>query len=192
MTPPLLRLQPSLPRVSCDTPAGRLHKARGAKALWELRADRLSRITLTSIKEGGGRIDDAVGAMNGLATVETVQQNSNGNTAATEVPTGLQGRLEREWRTIAAMVRCYCRDHHQPGAGICLECQGLLDYAGLRLARCQFGEEKPTCAKCPVHCYQKVRREQVRVIMRYAGPRMLWEHPILSLRHWMDSFRRAP
>jgi len=53
--------------------------------------------------------------------------------------------------------------------------------------------EKPTCAKCPVHCYQRDRREQARVMMRYAGPRMLWEHPVLSLRHWLDGFaRRRP
>jgi hypothetical protein len=28
--------------------------------------------------------------------------------------------------------------------------------------------------------------------MRFAGPRMLWTHPILSLRHWLDGFRAAP
>jgi hypothetical protein len=93
-------------------------------------------------------------------------------------------RLAREWHTVETMVRLYCRDHHD--ASLCAECQGLLDYASLRLDRCRFGTEKPTCAKCPVHCYQKDRREQVRAIMRYAGPRMLWEHPLLSLRHWLD------
>jgi hypothetical protein len=29
-------------------------------------------------------------------------------------------------------------------------------------------------------------------VMRYAGPRMLCQHPILSARHWLDGFRRAP
>jgi hypothetical protein len=43
-----------------------------------------------------------------------------------------------------------------------------------------------------VHCYQRERREQARVIMRYAGPRMMWEHPIMSVRHWLDGFRKAP
>ena len=93
-------------------------------------------------------------------------------------------RLAREWHTIDTMVGLYCRDHHE--GGLCPECKGLLDYASVRLDRCRFGIEKPTCAKCPVHCYQKNRREQVRAIMRYSGPRMLWEHPILSLRHWLD------
>ena len=66
------------------------------------------------------------------------------------------------------------------------------DLAGVRLERCRFGEEKPTCANCPVHCYQRDRREQARVIMRHAGPRMIWEHPLMSLRHWLDGYRKAP
>jgi hypothetical protein len=101
-------------------------------------------------------------------------------------------RLARELRTIASMIGCYCEGHHDAGAALCPECQGLLDYAALRLERCRFGAEKPVCAKCPVHCYQPARREQVKAVMRYAGPRMLWRHPLLSVRHWLDGFRKAP
>ena len=101
-------------------------------------------------------------------------------------------RLAREWRTMAVMTRIYCRDRHHPADGLCAECEQFLAYANARLERCRFGPEKPTCAKCPVHCYQRERREQVRVIMRHAGPRMLLEHPIMSLRHWLDGFRAAP
>ena len=96
-------------------------------------------------------------------------------------------RLAREWKTMEAMIRIYCRDHH--AGGLCPECRGLMDYACVRLDRCRFGVDKPTCARCPVHCYQKTYREQVRVVMRYAGPRMLWEHPVLSLWHWVDGLR---
>ena len=102
-----------------------------------------------------------------------------------------RGRLEREWRTLELMVRIYCRDQHPAGDGVCAECRALLDYAAVRLDRCRFGTDKPTCAKCPVHCYQKRRREQVRAVMRYAGPRMLWEHPVLCLRHWVDGLASA-
>jgi hypothetical protein len=101
-------------------------------------------------------------------------------------------RLAREWKTMTAMVRIYCRDHHHPAEGLCTECRQFLDYAQVRLARCRFGEEKPTCANCPVHCYQRDRREQARVVMRYAGQRMIWEHPLMSLRHWLDGYRKAP
>lgn len=103
-----------------------------------------------------------------------------------------KARLAREWQTMVAMVRIYCRDHHHPGGGLCAACAQFLGYANARLERCQFGQEKPTCAKCPVHCYQRERREQVRMIMRYAGPRMMWEHPVMSVRHWIDGFRKAP
>jgi hypothetical protein len=43
-----------------------------------------------------------------------------------------------------------------------------------------------------VHYYQRDRREQACVLMRYAGPRMMWEHPVMSLRHWLDGYRKAP
>ena len=100
-------------------------------------------------------------------------------------------RLTREARTLAAMLQIYCRAHHGGGA-LCGECQALRDYAEMRLARCRFQENKPTCGQCPVHCYRPDAREQVRQVMRFAGPRMLWRHPVLSLRHLLDGFRPAP
>ena len=99
-------------------------------------------------------------------------------------------RLERELETIHAMIALYCGDRHGVGESLCADCQALLDYARVRLDRCQFGTQKPTCVNCPVHCYQPRYREKVRVVMRYAGPRMLWRHPVLSLRHWLAGFRR--
>jgi hypothetical protein len=102
------------------------------------------------------------------------------------------GRLAREWKTMSSMVRIFCRDHHHTADELCAECSGFLHYAAVRLQRCRFGQNKPTCAKCPVHCYQRDRREQARLVMRYAGPRMIWEHPVLSLCHWLDGFRGAP
>lgn len=99
-------------------------------------------------------------------------------------------RLAREWKTVSAMLRIYCRDQHH--GGLCPQCQELMTYVRLRLDRCRFGEDKPTCAKCPVHCYQKDRRDQIKTVMRYAGPRMVWEHPLLSLQHLMDGWLRRP
>src|ERR1035438_8368398 len=61
-------------------------------------------------------------------------------------------RLSREWKTMVTMMKIYCRDKHGATAALCPGCQGLLNYANVRLDRCRFGEEKQTCAKCPVHC----------------------------------------
>ena len=100
------------------------------------------------------------------------------------------GRLRREHQTFVAMMECYCQDHHGQHEGrLCHACQEVMDYATLRLIRCRFGAEKPTCARCPVHCYQRDYRERVREIMRYAGPRMLWRHPVLAVLHLLDGLR---
>ena len=101
-------------------------------------------------------------------------------------------RMRRERRTIEAMIRLYCRDHHGGGRKLCLGCAELLDYAFRRLDRCPFQEGKTTCAKCPVHCYKPSMREKVREVMRYSGPRMLWHHPVLALFHLLDGRRKEP
>ena len=98
-------------------------------------------------------------------------------------------RIAREKRTIRAMVRVYCRGHGHTGRPLCPECRELMDYALGRLDRCPFGEEKATCAKCPVHCYKPAMRARVREVMRYAGPRMLLHHPVLALLHQWDAWR---
>jgi len=104
----------------------------------------------------------------------------------------LPPRLAREHRVLAAMVDIYCARVHGTAAPPCPECRGLLAFAEVRLHKCPHGERKPTCANCPIHCYQKDRREQVRAVMRVAGPRMLLRHPLMTLRHWLDGFRKAP
>ncbi|MDT8439571.1 MAG: nitrous oxide-stimulated promoter family protein [Wenzhouxiangellaceae bacterium] len=97
-------------------------------------------------------------------------------------------RLKREFRTMQRMVEIWCADQHAQDS-ICSDCQDFLEYAGARLAKCPYGEDKPTCAKCPVHCYKKAQREQAREIMRYAGPRMARRHPWLALMHIADKLR---
>lgn len=100
-------------------------------------------------------------------------------------------RLSREGHTISVMVALYCRDHHDgsPGRGLCADCEALVAYADRRLARCRFGQSKPTCARCTVHCFGPDMRRRIRVVMRYSGPRMTVRHPILALVHLIDSRR---
>jgi hypothetical protein len=105
-------------------------------------------------------------------------------------------RLARELRTIGAMLRIYCRDHHgsaeRNATRLCGECAELFDYARKRLAGCPYGPDKPTCANCQIHCYGPQQREATRVMMRYAGPRMMWRHPLLAIAHVLDGKRPAP
>jgi predicted amidophosphoribosyltransferase len=90
----------------------------------------------------------------------------------------LLGKLATEFKTVKAMVEAYCKDHHGTKGELCTECRELLEYAEVRLDRCPYGEDKPTCNKCPIHCYKPAPKEQMRLIMRYSGPRMLLKHPL--------------
>ena len=102
--------------------------------------------------------------------------------------------MRREWRTLQAMVAIYCAGQSHGASGtdtLCAECAGFLDYAARRLEKCPYGPAKPTCAKCPIHCYKPQPREQARQIMRYAGPRMMLRHPWLSFTHLTDKLRRV-
>lgn len=92
--------------------------------------------------------------------------------------------IEQEQRTVEQMIRIYCR-YKEGNKELCPRCQELLQYAHARLGRCPFGEEKTTCQKCPIHCYKPEMKERMRAVMRYAGPRMLFFHPIAAIRHLM-------
>jgi hypothetical protein len=88
------------------------------------------------------------------------------------------------------MIAMRCREVH--GGGACRECEDLGAYVRLRVDRCPFGPAKATCARCTVHCYRPDMRERIRAVMRFAGPRMAWRHPILSLLHLFDGRRLVP
>ena len=100
------------------------------------------------------------------------------------------GRLARESATVAAMIRIACKAWHGTAEGLCADCEELHLFADARLERCPFGEKKPTCANCLVHCYRADMRVRMREVMKFAGPRMLKEHPVMALLHVVDGFRK--
>jgi hypothetical protein len=101
-------------------------------------------------------------------------------------------RIVRERRTIDAMFLIYCRANHRPQHGLCAACQSLQAYAMDRLDHCVFKDDKPTCLSCPVHCYKKEMRAQIREVMKFAGPRMLARHPVLAVLHLIDGKKKPP
>ena len=125
--------------------------------------------------------------------------------------------LKWEYKTIEAMISLSCMERHSATKGeLCPACRELLDYAHSHLDKCPYNikshskgyrgadedankdsrmkaawyqERKPTCALCPIHCYKSAMREQIRDVMRYAGPRMFRHHPILSIRHLLEEWK---
>ena len=97
-------------------------------------------------------------------------------------------KRQREKKIVQEMILLYCRDHHHnPSECPCPSCAALIAYAHERSDKCPFMENKTFCSNCRVHCYQKGMRDQIRTVMRYSGPRMLKIHPILAIRHLIES-----
>jgi len=123
---------------------------------------------------------DRVGGREGYRTLRQLAAVSP------KVVRRMKGRLLREEKTIRVMIEMYCRDRHGSKGALCSRCRELCEYAEKRLRNCPYGAKKPTCAACPIHCYQGGMREEVRRVMRYAGPRMMFEHPLLAIGHFID------
>lgn len=96
-------------------------------------------------------------------------------------------KREREKRTVALMISIYCRKNHGTKQELCPECQELHDYAVRRSDKCPFMETKTFCSNCRVHCYRPEMREKIRAVMRFSGPRMIFYHPIMAIRHVIES-----
>ena len=98
----------------------------------------------------------------------------------------VQTKREREKDTVSLMIAIYCRKKHG-GKKLCPDCAALDAYARLRSDKCPFMETKTFCSNCKVHCYKPDMREKIRAVMRFSGPRMIFHHPVMAIRHVIES-----
>ena len=102
-------------------------------------------------------------------------------------------RIEKEKSVVALMLRHYCHRYHTPDDdNLCADCDGLMKYAMERLSHCRWGNSKPSCRKCPIHCYAPARREEIRRVMRVMGPKMLFIDPLAAIAHAWREMRPTP
>lgn len=94
-------------------------------------------------------------------------------------------RIQKEQHTVELMIRLYCQ-YKEGNKELCSSCKELLQYAHTRLKHCPFGAKKSTCRHCPVHCYKPELRKRMQAVMRYSGPRMIFHHPIMAIRHLLQ------
>lgn len=87
------------------------------------------------------------------------------------------------------MIHIYCRSKHGNDT-LCYECVELKNYAFSRLEHCPYGCNKPTCNTCPIHCYRREMKARIKEVMRFSGPRMLFVHPIETLKHFRKAHKR--
>lgn len=98
----------------------------------------------------------------------------------------VQTKREREQETVSLMIKIYCKKQHG-GKTLCPNCAELEAYARARSEKCRFMETKTFCSNCRVHCYRPEMREKIRAVMRFSGPRMIFHHPVMAIRHVIES-----
>lgn len=96
-------------------------------------------------------------------------------------------KREKEKEIVSLMIALYCKKKHGGGEGLCEECRELDTYAKLRSDKCPFMETKTFCSNCRIHCYKPDMREKIREVMRFSGPRMIFHHPFLAVRHVIEN-----
>lgn len=97
-------------------------------------------------------------------------------------------KIEEEKTNIEFMIGLYCKKNHEED-GLCVECQELLTFAKMRIDKCPVKETKTFCSSCHIHCYPKAKREAIRTIMKWSGPRMLIYNPPLAIKHIINTLR---
>ncbi len=95
-------------------------------------------------------------------------------------------KIENEKNTVCQMIRLYSK-YHLKQEVMSEEYEQLMSYACKRLDRCKFGENKTACKFCPIHCYAPKQREEIRKVMRWAGPRMIFFCPKQSFSHIFET-----
>lgn len=102
---------------------------------------------------------------------------------------GIVEKCEREKVMVSQMIAFYCRKQHGGKKQLCEDCASLARYARERSEKCPFMETKTFCSNCKVHCYKPEMREKIREVMRFSGPRMIYTHPIATVRHVIETKR---
>ena len=118
-------------------------------------------------------------------------------------------RLDRkkgsELRVLRDFIAVYCRENHRTedkspftvkdsrlrdalgdkDLMLCNDCGKLLNHGTAKLMLCPY-EPKPTCRKCPTHCYAPRYREKVRRVMRFSGPYLVKRGRLHYLLHYLQ------
>ncbi len=98
---------------------------------------------------------------------------------------------DNDLKTVRFMIELYCRGKHKTKRGeLCNECNELWEYVQLRRSKCPFGDNKPFCSNCKIHCYKSEMRERIKAVMRYSGPRMMFYNPKIAWAHVFETLRR--
>jgi hypothetical protein len=117
----------------------------------------------------------------------------------------LDKKAAKEAGVLRDFIAVYCRERHKAeektpftvkderlrdalgdrDITLCKECSRLLNHGIAKLLLCPY-DPKPTCRKCPTHCYAPGYRERVREVMRFSGPYFVRRGRLHYLLHYLQ------
>ncbi|MBR3840899.1 MAG: nitrous oxide-stimulated promoter family protein [Erysipelotrichales bacterium] len=95
-------------------------------------------------------------------------------------------KIEKERRIVGEMIALYYKNNYHQTIDDNEEAKELINYVNHRLSVCPFKDKKKFCSHCSVHCYEESKRELIKKVMRYSGPRLLFTHPLLVIKHVIE------
>lgn len=102
-------------------------------------------------------------------------------------------RVQRDLRTLQAIGSIYCAAHHagalKDDAGMCEECAAVIKYTHERASACPYNHEG-NCQDCKLKCNRGEQQQRIKAIMKYAAPRMLVKHPIMTMEYLAKKRKR--
>ncbi|MDD2251402.1 MAG: nitrous oxide-stimulated promoter family protein [Dehalococcoidales bacterium] len=114
----------------------------------------------------------------------------------------LDDKKTADIKTLIEFINIYCREKHvdaekkaikvmderlesaidHADVTLCGDCERLLNHAIAKLMQCPF-DPKPSCRKCPDHCYAPYYREQIKKVMRFSGTYLVSRGKVNLLFH---------
>ncbi len=158
--------------------------------------DEMVQKLMKSSPRNAGRTLEAIGQPLPLCTRSSKRNNTS--------PRSLNinsKKLRQDLRLLVKFVRVYCDCKHKDAprekvqmktpdvtsiAGkevlLCSGCRRLLMHAFAKRTHCPF-DPKPSCKKCPKHCYAPTYRQQMREVMKFSGRHLVLRGRIDYLLH---------
>ncbi|MFV0379603.1 MAG: nitrous oxide-stimulated promoter family protein [Anaerorhabdus sp.] len=95
---------------------------------------------------------------------------------------------DNEKKIVSKMIKIYCSKKHKKN--LCKKCNELQEYAIKRVDNCPFSDTKKFCSTCKIHCYTSDKKQAIKEVMKFSGPRLIIYHPILVFLHFIDSIKK--
>lgn len=95
----------------------------------------------------------------------------------------IKSKISSKKSTISFMINLYCKNHHNSQNNPCKSCKELIAYSHEKIEKCPNLDSDLTCGNCEIHCYNQEMQQEIRKIMKYSGPRMIFHQPITAIKH---------